>query len=114
MTRTRIGIAAVLMGTGMVGALSAGGWRDPYARPAGASCDLASGFATGLLLQPARSRKVADGEAEIAGAMHGIGGGSFTGIRHGNLGAGAAISPLEDLNGPRTSGNPNRGAAPER
>ena len=114
MTRTRISIAAVLMGTGMLGVLPAAGWRDPYALPAHASCDLASGFATGSLLQPSRPRKVADGEAEIAGAMQGIGGSPFAAMRHGNLGAGAAISPLEDLNGPRMSGNPNRGTVPER
>jgi hypothetical protein len=114
MTRTRIGIAAVLMGTGMLGVLPAAGWRDPYELPARASCDLASGFATGSLLQPVRPRKVGDGDMEIAGAMQGTGEGPFAAMRHGNLGAGAAISPLEALNGPRMSGNPNRGAAPER
>jgi hypothetical protein len=114
MTRTRIGIAAVLMGTGMLGALPAAGWRDPYALPLRAPCDLGRGFATGSLLQPARPRKVADGDMEIAGAMQGTNGSPFTAMRHGNLGAGAVIRPLEDLTGPGISTNPNRGSAPER
>jgi hypothetical protein len=100
MTRTRIGIAAALIGTGMLGTLSAAGWREPYAPPVRTSC--------------ARPRKVAESDAQVAAAMQGLGGNPVAAMRHGNLGAGSVISPLADLNGPQTASNPNRGAAPER
>jgi hypothetical protein len=114
MTRTRIGIAAALIGTGMLGTLSAAGWREPYALPARTSCDLARGFGPGALLEAARPRKVAESDAQVAAAMQGLGGNPVAAMRHGNLGAGSVMSPLADLNGPQTASNPNRGAAPER
>ena len=101
---TRLGVMAALLGSAMVGTVTAGGWREPFPLPAAAGCDLSRGFATAALLAPAvRPRRLSEGDAETAAAMNGIGGSPFIAARHGNLGMGAVISPLTDLNGPQTS-----------
>jgi hypothetical protein len=114
MKRTRLGITAALLGSAMLGSASAGGWREAFPLPASAAgCDLARGFATAALLAPAsRPRRLSAGDAETAAAMNGIGASPFVSARHGNLGAGAVLSPVMDLNGPQTSFS--RQAAPER
>ena len=114
MKRTRLGVTAVVLGSAMLGSVSAAGWRDAFAPPPSAHCDLAGGFATAALLAPAsaaRHARLASTEAEIAAAAA-AGANAFGAPRHGNLGFGAAVDSLRDVNGPQTTFV--RGAAIER
>ena len=106
MKRTRIGVTAAVLGTALVGSVSAAGWRDAYAPPAGARCDLARGYATSALLAPAgRNGHLA--EESTPAMLQTSGSSTFVRTRQANLGVGAAMESLNDLNGPRTA-NPRQ------
>lgn len=105
MKRTRLGVTAVVLGSAMLGSVSAAGWRDAFAPPPSAHCDLAGGFATAALLAPAsaaRHARLASTDGEIAAAAAGAAK-AFGAARHGSLGFAADVDSLRDLNGAQTS-----------
>jgi hypothetical protein len=96
-----------VLGSAVVGSVSAAGWRDAYAPPAGARCDLARGYATAALLAPAGRNGHLASEEATPGMLEPSGASTFVRTRQANLGFGAAMQSLSDMNGPRTA-NPRQ------
>lgn len=102
MTRTRLGVTAAVLGSALLGSVSAAEWREAYAPPATSRCDLAAGYATASLIAPARHGRLAS-EPATSTMTEASGANPFVTARQANLGMGAAMESLNEMNGPRVS-----------
>ncbi len=102
MKRTRLGVTAVVLGS-LVGSVSAAEWRNAYAPPAAARCDLARGYATAALIAPAARAGRLASEGSVPSMLQASGVSPVVRTRQANLGFDAVMGALGDINGPQTS-----------